>query len=383
MDMLKKRGLLTDPEARGARAALTVREEQWPTEPQIADGAVLYLDDMAVPHLQNLGLLSKLHQAGITAYVSGSEVEEADALISYAERAGDVVEIVDRMKQHLCKGIESGKVRLGKVVRGKDGEDHDKMKSHPTVDIVRLVADADVMVVDDRFMNRHGRMSHERMSRPMLTTVDVLDVLLERGSISEERRQDALARLRRANFALMPLTAAELHSLLAKSTVKDETLEETAELKAIRESIQRVQMSNMLQLPLETAWLNGVAHACLICLKEQWTDSFEEATAVARSDWLLALSDVRAWAHRVDESVEEMTERFRDWVMALMSLPVRQQRSVKEAYWRWFDSRFLATLKEEDPETYLHLVERAKEDLAECVEACAQGLEDGDDQRSR
>ena len=297
--------------------------------------------------------------------------------------AGEVDEIVERMRRHLRKGIASGKVRLGKAVRGKEGDVNGQIASHPTVDIARLVGDADVMVVDDRFVNRYDRMTNETVGRPLLTTLDLLAVLLERGSISEERRQDAMTRLRQANFALMPLTAEELHSLFAKGTVRNETLEETAELKAIRESIQRVQMSNMLQLPQETAWLNGVAHACLICLKEQWTDGFEEATAVARSDWLLALCDVRAWAHRVDEGVEEMTERFRNWVMVLMSLPAQQQRSVKEAYWRWFDSRLLGTLQEEDPETFHHLVERAKEDLAECVEACAQGLDDGGDQRRR
>ena len=46
VDMLERKGLLTDPVARGARSALTAREGQWPTEPQIADGAMLYLDDL-------------------------------------------------------------------------------------------------------------------------------------------------------------------------------------------------------------------------------------------------------------------------------------------------------------------------------------------------
>ena len=109
-----------------------------------------------------------------------------------------------------------------------------------------------------------------------------------------------LTTLRRANFALTPVTAAELNSLFANSTVSDGVLEETGELRAIREGIHRVRMCNMLQSPKELAWLNGVTQSCLSSLKEQWKDGFEEATSIARSEWLIDLSDVRRWTHRLD-----------------------------------------------------------------------------------
>ena len=379
VNKLALNGVLTRRESQEACVALNFREVQWPSEPQIADGAVLYLDDLAVSHLQILGLLSKLHLAGITAFVSSSEVEEADALISYDVKASDVVSIVERLRLRLREGLESEKLRLGKAIRGKDSDGPERVSSHPTVDLLRLVADADVGVVDDRFINQHSSISLETGSRPLLTTVDVLDILAERGAISESRMQDALTTLRRANFALTPLTVGELDTLIANSTVRNKVLEETAELRAIRESIQRIQMSNMLQSPKELTWLNGVMQACLICLKEQWKEGLDEATAVARSDWLLALSDVRAWTHRLDENVDHLMERYRNWVLVLMTLPAKQQQSVKEAYWRWFDSRVLELLQEEDPEIYQYLVECAKEDVARGVEACEQGLKDNDE----
>ena len=382
-NMLARRGMLTSRETQKACAALNVREVQWPSEPQIADGAVLYLDDLAVSHLHHLGLLSKLHRAGTTAFVSGSEIEEADALISYDGKAGDVVAIVEHLRLRLREGLESGNVRLGKAIRSDDGNGPEHVTSHPTVDMLRLVGDADAGVVDDRFVNQHGIMSLEKANRPLLTTVDLLDVLAERGAISGERRQDALTRLRQANFALTPLTAEDLNALIANCTVSGETLEETAELKAIRECIERVRMSNMLQSPKELTWLNGVTQACLVCLKEQWQDGFDEATAVPRSDWILALSDVRAWTHRLDENVEQLKERYRNWNLLLMTLPATQQQPVKEAYWRWFDSRVLEPLQEEDPDSYQYLLEWAKEYVAGSVEASERGLEDGNDQRSR
>ena len=374
VNKLAQKGVLTHREAEEARAALNIREIPWTSEPQIADEAVLYLDYLAVSNLQALGLLSRVHRAGVTAFVSRKAMQEADALISYDVKASDVVSIVERLRLRIREGLETEKVRLGKAVRGEDSDGPEHVSSHPTVDMLGLVTDADVGMVDDRFINQHVSMSMETVSRPLITTVDMLDVLVERGSISENRRQEALTTLRQANFALTPLTSAELNALMATSTVSGEMLDETAELRAIRESVQRVRMSNMLQAPKELAWLNGVTQACQICLKEQWKDSLDEETAVARSDWLLALSDVRGWTHRVDENVDQLLERYRSWVLVLMTSAAEQQLSVKEAYWRWFDSRVLEPLQEEDPDSYRYVMEWAKKHVAGIVDACEKGI---------
>ena len=376
---LVQKGVLTRSEAEEARGALKVREVPWPNEPTIADGAIIFLDDLATSHLQFLGLLPKLYRADLTVFVSRSEIDEADALISYDVKTNDVVSIVDRLRQRLREGLEDGKVRLGVMARSDNGDDPKHVSSHPTVDMLKLVSDADVGVVDDRYMNQHASISLESGSRPLLSTVDLLDVLVERGAISEDQRQNALTTLRRANFALTPVTAGELNTLFASSTVCDGVLEETGELKAIREGVQRVRMCNILQSPKELAWLNGVTQACLSSLKEQWKDGVDEATAIARSNWLIDLSDVRSWTHRLDENVEQLMERYCSWVLVLMMLPATQPQSVKEAYWRWFDLRVLEPLQEEEPATYRSLVEWAKEHVAKIVENCEQLLEANDE----
>ena len=380
VNRLVHKGVLTRGEGEIARVALNMREVQWRSEPEIADEALLYLDDLTVSHFEFLGLLSKLHRAGFTAVVSNSEIEEADDLISYDQKASDVVSMVNRLRLRLQEGFESEKVRLGKAIRNEDTDGPEHVSSHPTVDLLKLVADADVGVVDDRFINQHNFLSLETESRPLITTVDVLDILVEREAISRSQRQDALTTLRRANFALMPTSAGELSALIAISPVREGVLEETAELKAIREGIQRIRMSNMLQSPKELTWLNGVIQACLLSLKELWTEGLDESRGVAQSDWLLELSDVREWTHRLDDNVEQLTERHRNWVLLLMTLPVRQVQSVKEAYWRWFDSRILEPLQEEDPDTYRILVDWAKEHVAGSVKAFEQSAMDDENE---
>ena len=375
---LLQRGVLTRREAKDACAALSVREVPWPSEPELEDGAILYLDDLTTSHFQFLGLLSKLHHAGITAFVSQSEIEEADALIGYDVKANEVVAIVDRLRLRLREGIESGKIRLGTATRRDDDADPGYVSSHPTMDMLRLVGDADVGVVDDRAINQHGSISLGTTIRPLLTTVDLLDVLIAHGAIDDDRKHDALTMLRRANFALTPITAGEVKSFVANCKMRNGVLEETGELKAIRESVQRIRMSNVLQSPKELIWLNGVMEACLYCLKDQWKDGLDEAAARAISDWLLSIGDPRGWTHRLDQNVEELTERYRNWLLMLMLVPTTQPKSVKEAYWKWFEERFLLVLQEEEPDTYRFLVEWAKEHVAESVLAYQRGLDESD-----
>jgi len=375
---LLKKGVLTRREAKDACAALSVREVPWPSEPELEDGAILYLDDLTTSHLQFLGLLSKLHHADITAFVSHSEIEEADALIGYAVTANEVVAIVDRLRLRLREGIESGKVRLGTATRRDDEADGGYVSSHPTMDMLRLVGDADVGVVDDRAINQHASISLGTTARPLLTTVDLLDVLLANGAIDDDRKHDALTKLRRANFALTPITAGEVNSFVANCKVRNGVLEETGELKTIRESVQRIRMCNVLQSPKELIWLNGMIEACLYCLKEQWKDGLDEASARAISDWLLTIGDPRGWTHRLDQNVEELTERYRNWLLMLMLVPTTQPKAVKEAYWRWFEEKFLLVLQEEEPDTYRFLVEWAEEHVAESVLAYQQGSDQSD-----
>ena len=55
-----------------------------------------------------------------------------------------------------------------------------------------------------------------------------------------------------------------------------------------------------------------------------------------------------------------------------------QPKSVKEAYWKWFEEQFLLELQEEEPDTYRFLVEWAKEHVAEGVLAYRRGLDGSD-----
>ena len=379
VDKLAQKGVLTAKEAKEAREELRLRERPWPSRPEIADGAVLYLDDLTVSHLEFLGLLQKLHRAGITAVIPQSEIEEAHALIRYDSNSAAVVRVVDGLRINLKNALESGKVRLGRAIRADDEDGPQGALAHPSVAMLKLIDSAEAGVSDDRFLNQHLSISSETSAKPLLTTVDLLDSLRRRGALSAARVLEARTALRRANYALMPLHHEELSELISVAPVVNGTLIETAELRIIRESVQRVRMSDLLQFPKELPWLNSLVGASLLVLKEQWTGDLNEAAACARSDWLLQLSDVRGWTHRLDENAQQLRDRYLNWVSLLMMLAAAQSKTVKEAYWRWFGSRILSPIADEDCNLYVLLLERAKVIVAQGVDFAVEDQEAGNE----
>ncbi|WP_432697193.1 hypothetical protein ACQUQP_02270 [Marinobacterium sp. YM272] len=363
VDKLVQKGVLTSSESEKAYSALNVREKPWPTQHEISDGAILYLDDLAVSHLDFLDLLPKLHRANITVVISRNEIQEADALIAYDAKGADVVAIVDRLRSHVRSGLESGKVKLARAVRGDHKDQYQDVMTHPTLAMLKLMDEAEAGVIDDRYVNQHKTLSSETAYRPILSTLDVLAILLARGEISKQQVRDARTTLRQANFALIPLDVAELTEILSATPVTNSFPTETAEFRAVRENILSIRMSETLQLPRELAWLNATLRACLLAIRDQWKSGpgFDEQAAATRSDWLLELSDIRGWAHLANIDTARLIEQYRAWLSCLMLLPVEQPASVREAYWRWFEGRVLNPLAEKDPQSYATLVERAKE----------------------
>lgn len=101
VEKLRQKGQLTAEEKKRARAYLQLHEKPWPNQPDIADGAILYLDDLAITYLLHLGLLGKLKAASLTAIVSPRELSDADALISYERISEEVKDVIERIRASL------------------------------------------------------------------------------------------------------------------------------------------------------------------------------------------------------------------------------------------------------------------------------------------
>lgn len=374
VNKLKQKGQLTASEESRARSYLSLHEKQWPYQPEISDGAVLYLDSISVTYLQHTGLLEKLRPAGLEAYVSKSTIEEVDALLRYNHFASKVIKVIETIRNFLAAGISKRTIKLGQMPGLDQAEEH-KLRDHPglelIVELIDLAKDVEAIVIDDRSLNKHRNCNSGSSQAPILTTLDLLDGLHLKGNITLNQMLDCRTELRRADYLFIPVKNEELEHHLSAATVVNGRLVETAELRAIRENLLRICMSRFLQIPNEAPWLNAIMQTFTDTLTAQWRPEIDEATARARSEWLLELLDRRGWAHclegNVNLGVVELWHGVQVW--SLLSASANIAPDTKERYFRWIDERVLTNINEEDPEVYSWILKRAKEFIAHVARA--------------
>ena len=103
----------------------------------------------------------------------------------------------------------------------------------PTIDIFSLTKICDALILDDRFLNQHANVDNT----PIFSTLDLLDLLVSNGAKTTEELLEYKTRLRQPGYIFVPVSEEELAHHLDASSVTDDKLYETAELKAIRENI--------------------------------------------------------------------------------------------------------------------------------------------------
>lgn len=369
VEKLRQKGQITAVEYNRANAYLQLHEKPWPNQPNIADGANLYLDDLAITYLMHLGMLGKLKAAGLRAIASPRKVSEVDALISYDRIAEEVKDIIERIRAALNSRIESGHARVGGQLN-LDVAEEKAFSGHLTLGIIALAPHCDSTIVDDRFINQHENIDNGGILTPILNTVDLLDALVAADVMSDNDRLEHRTQLRRAGYFLVPVSVEELERCLRESTVVDGDVVETAELKAIRESVLRVRMGDWLQLPEEAPWLDGMLKASVHVLRNLWVDGADIDVVTACSNWLANQVDVRGWAHSLaPENADNLVWVGRAaQIFSLLMPPIGVKQNVVDAYWNWVEETLLAPIQEQFPEVYELLVDRHRSRVAEVTE---------------
>jgi hypothetical protein len=356
LEKLRSMGRLTAEEDKNARAYLRLHEKPWPSQPEIREGAILYLDGLAMTYLLHLGLLDKLASAGFTAIASPTYLAHADSLIAYDRISTQIQELIEGLRTGLNSGIERKRVMVGR--RRSDTDEPNEPTSHPTIGVLSLANRCDSLVVDDRFLNEHETAEHQGVHKPLFSTLDVIDALVANGSLMPEDRIELRTRLRRAGYVFVPVEEKELSQHLSASGVGDGGLIETAELRAIRENTLLVRMHEWLQLPKEAFWLDTTVGAFIGALKRLWIAGADVVATRARSNWIVEQIDVRGWAHRLQPDIGERIVNIGRGVQiaTLITPPVGIGPDIQDAYSAWAEDAILAPIKEAFPDLYAHLV---------------------------
>lgn len=368
VEKLRQKGQLTAEEEKKARAYLQLQEQPWPDQPEIADGAVLYLDDLTITYFLHLGVLEKLHAAGFRAIASPRAVSEANALIAYEGISDKVIEAVERIRSSVNSRIETGRIRVGRQ-RNADEPDKHSILQHPTIGVIALAGDCDAVISDDRLLNQLAHVDDGSAQAPIFTTLDLLDALVSADAISADEQFEHRTLLRRAGYFFLPINEEELAEHLNASAVEEGKVVETAELKAIRENILRVRMSDWLQLPKEAPWLDSILKVFIRVLKSLWKDGADPSVVTALSDWIVDQVDVRGWAHSLGpENGDNVVRIGRGAQILPFTLLTDASQEVKDAYSSWVEDRILAPIKEQFPDLYAWIVEQQRRQIAVMAE---------------
>ena len=368
VDKLRQKGQITAEEESRARSYLQLNEKPWPNQPEIADGAILYLDGLAINYFLHLGILGKLQGAGFRPIVSPNTVSQTDNLISYESISGRVEETIERIRSAVNSRIESEKIKAGRRININQPAER-PIPEHPTIDVIALARHCDAIITDDRFLNQHPNFDDDGALTPIFSTLDLIDALVSTGSITPENRLEYRTRLRQAGYFFVPVSEDELAHHLNVSTVQDDKITETAELRAIRENILRVRMSTWLQIPKEAHWLDTIRKVFIRVLKGLWKTDADFSSSRVRSDWIMDQIDIRGWAHSFgSENGPDIAKNVHVEQILMMLIPlVEVPQEVKSEYWNWVEDRILVPIKEQYPDLYSCIVEWHRKRIADIV----------------
>jgi hypothetical protein len=360
VEKLRAKGVLTHEEEQRALDYLKLHERRWTAEPRILDGAEIYLDSLATTYLQTVGVLEKLKAAGLVGYITEDDDKDANRLITYEKLSDQQLYLIELIRKTLSDGLTSGRVR---AIKSPAIADEKILGSHPTFSVLTIEDTVDALVIDDRAVNQHPFMEANNRRTPILSTLDLLEDLAGKGIITEQNVYAHRTYLRRAGFQFIPVTEQELLHHLTTAPMGDGEVVETAELRAIRESLLMARMRKILQIPAETVWLHESMRSVVRIIRGLWKAGADLDDGALRAEWLLGLLDVRGWAPSVVPGNERNFALFAHaaHLQSLMSPPDDAPDSVRDAYYDWVDRRLLQEVRDSQPEVFGWIVDRARE----------------------
>ena len=370
---LRREGHVTAEEENKAYSYLRLCEKPWPDQPEIESGAILYLDDLSVIYFLHLGIIEKLKPAGFRPVILPRTVSETNALLSHKDISDEIDAAIENIRAALNSRIESGKIKVARQIE-ETKLAHYSLYGSLATGTCALAGYCDAVVVDDRFVNGNLRIRFNDDEAPVFSTLDVLDALLSSGSVTQETWRECRTRLRQAGYSFIPTTLEELEFHLNASKLKDGNVAETAELRAVRENVLHVQMSDWLQFPKEWLW----AYMSLItfagAIKSFWTADADFAAARVRSDWIVDRTNVKGWLqsvyHKNRDSISSTGAGFEALLMTVLLPPSADARAreAEKQYWNWLEDRILVPVKDQYPDLHSLIAQWYKKEISRYAE---------------
>jgi len=284
---LREEGVIT--QAGGDEAIAILQRIGMASRQAVAPMVPLFLDGLAVQYLQNAKILEPLLNSGHTVSIHKSTVDEWHALLATEPMTEELTEAIDAIRVTIRAGLMSGKVKFLGQSR-KQREEISAITLLPLLDLLEGMTQIEVVVVDDRMLGKSTSLTDSTgRSVPLLSSLDLLDVLTNKGRLNDASRREALHMLRSRCFFCIPIDPNDLFFFLSEATVEIGRLKETAELRTIRQYLARLNSTDVLCTASDLVYQDSLWRAGSLVIRRMWGDStVSVADASAKSEWVIA-----------------------------------------------------------------------------------------------
>ncbi len=370
--MAHQAGRLDTEQYNGAKAFMASQgqEARAGLSQSILDGPI-HLDGLALSYLQLARVLEPMANSSLDLQMLPNVSEEMNAFIEADETGDDLAKTVEGIRDSLRSAMESDKVSLMPRTpeRAEKG-----LESVPSVSSIKALiygsGDCDALCVDDRYVNSHPiSESPDGKLVPVVCVLDVLRFLHSARLINEDQHWTARHRLREAGFAFVPLEAEELLQHLSGAKFEEGRMLESAELRVIRQTVNRFDSLGLLGNEEAQALSEGMALACVEVVRKLWADvSLGAEVARELSTWVWRYLPVTTYLARkgplAGESPTPLEKSVSRRLGLLLLGPMVDSAERRTAYAKWLERTVIEPLRSASPE----LVEKAAADIRTMID---------------
>lgn len=366
---LRARSAISEEEQIHALAFLSTRDQRWhETARDIPDGP-LFLDGLTVTYLWTIGLFDRVCETWGSVSISEETFEHFTNLDQVVANSEGALDGVETLRKLLHKHLASGSICLAR--RRRVSSKHDEFRDFPTVTLLAELPVADAVVVDDRGMNQHGTITDEKgRTVPVVTSLNILDDLRKRGLLAESEWRGARHKLRLGGVGLFPFDPSELDHYLKGSLISKGRLVETQELRAVRESLAILSITQPLDPQTEAVFLAMMLTTIRQSIATVWKGDEADSSLGAKADWLYELLNRPADLIRADlaQAARVGVSAALSGHAALLCIAFDIPNVRKEAYGRWMDSLLKKEARGAERNFKVEIVKKLKELIERVVQ---------------
>lgn len=373
VSFLSGAGKLDSERKEQAETYLKQVDPGWDAPQTISPESKLYLDDLTVNYLDHVGLLEILTNSVAAVFVHRDLDSKTHNLLHYGKHTEDLLAAIERIRSVITAKVETGRIRFcARHLRDTSGDEEkdDIFESAPTLDLLSDLSGIEVVVADDRCLNKLPNWT-DASGRSALATssLSVLAALRTGGQLGNRAYWRARHRLRTAGYYAVPVEVDELMEHLANASIVNGEVRETPELRAIRESISLPRINDVF-VPWEEPWLNRVRYAVYKAIHETWLRSTDLDRARAEADWLWTiLPNPLEWCLSPDiETVWAAARQQLAIQVALMLTLIEASDERRNRYFAWLQDTVIRALEDGHPEIWKATLEFLKSYLVKLID---------------